>query len=72
MRKAVGLAHIAACDIARVTTADLLHAATVGGAKALMCGDLGRIAAGRKADLVLGDRTVPQMMPTRNPVRSFV
>ena len=72
MRNAAVLAHIAACDIATVTTADLLHAATVGGAKALMCGDLGRIAAGRKADLVLGDRTVPQMMPTRNPVRSFV
>ncbi|MBV8090712.1 MAG: amidohydrolase family protein [Alphaproteobacteria bacterium] len=72
MRKAAVLARIAARDIATVTTADLLHAATVGGANALMRDDLGRIAAGKKADLVLVDLTVPQMMPTRDPVRSFV
>src|SRR5919108_5763009 len=72
MRKAAVLARIAARDIATVTTSDLLHAATIGGAKALMRDDLGRIASGKKADLVLVDLTVPQMRPVRDPLRSFI
>jgi cytosine/adenosine deaminase-related metal-dependent hydrolase len=72
MRKAALLARIAARDIATVTTADLLHAATIGGAKALMRDDLGRIAADKKADLVLIDLTVAQMRPARDPLRSFI
>jgi cytosine/adenosine deaminase-related metal-dependent hydrolase len=72
MRKAAVLARIAARDIETVTASDLLDAATVGGAKALMRGDLGRIAAGAKADLVLVDLTVPQMRPVRDPLRSFI
>src|SRR6516162_4613337 len=72
MRKAALLARIAARDIATVTTADLLHAVTIGGAKALMRDDLGRIAADKKADLVLIDLTVAQMVPARDPLRSFV
>jgi 5-methylthioadenosine/S-adenosylhomocysteine deaminase len=66
------LARIAARDIETVTTADLLHAATVGGATALLRDDLGRIAPGKKADLVLVDLTVPQMVPARDPLRSFI
>ena len=66
------LARIAARDIGTVTTGDLLHAATVGGANALMRDDLGRIAAGKKADLVLVDLALPQMKPARDPMRSFV
>jgi 5-methylthioadenosine/S-adenosylhomocysteine deaminase len=72
MRKAAVLARIAARDITSVTTADLLHAATVGGAQALMREDLGRIAPHKKADLVLVDLTVLQMRPSRDPLRSFV
>jgi 5-methylthioadenosine/S-adenosylhomocysteine deaminase len=72
MRKAAVLARIAARDIKSVTTADLLHAATVGGARALMRDDLGQIAPNKKADLVLVDLTVPQMRPSRDPLRSFV
>jgi 5-methylthioadenosine/S-adenosylhomocysteine deaminase len=72
MRKAAVLARIAARDIATVTTSDLLYAATVGGAKALMRDDLGRIATDKKADFVLVDLAVPQMMPARDPLRSFV
>jgi 5-methylthioadenosine/S-adenosylhomocysteine deaminase len=34
--------------------------------------DLGRIAAGKKADLVLVDLALPQMKPARDPLRSFV
>jgi 5-methylthioadenosine/S-adenosylhomocysteine deaminase len=72
MRKAAIFARIAARDIAAVTTADLLHAATIGGAKALMRDDLGRIAPNKKADFVLVDLTVAQMRPIRDPLRSFV
>jgi 5-methylthioadenosine/S-adenosylhomocysteine deaminase len=72
MRKAAVLARIAARNIETVTTSDLLHAATVGGAKALMRDDLGRIAPDAKADLVLVDLTVPQMRPVRDPLRSFI
>ena len=72
MRKAAVLARIAARDIAAVTTADLFHAATVGGATALMRDDIGRLAPGMKADLVLLDLDCPQMRPARDPLRSFV
>jgi 5-methylthioadenosine/S-adenosylhomocysteine deaminase len=72
MRKAVILARIAARDIATVTTSDVLNAATIGGAKALMREDLGRIEPNCKADLVLVDLTVPQMRPARDPLRSFI
>jgi len=72
MRKAAVLARIAARDIATVTTSDLLYAATAGGAKALRRDDLGRIAIDKKADLVLIDLAVPQMVPARDPLRSFV
>jgi 5-methylthioadenosine/S-adenosylhomocysteine deaminase len=72
MRKAAVLARIAARDIATVTTADLFHAATVGGAAALMREDFGRIALQKKADLVVVDLDCPWMMPVRDPLRSFV
>jgi cytosine/adenosine deaminase-related metal-dependent hydrolase len=71
-RKAAVLARIAARDIAAVSTADVFHAATVGGAKALLREDLGRIAPGKKADLVLVDLAAPQMVPARDPLRSFL
>jgi cytosine/adenosine deaminase-related metal-dependent hydrolase len=72
MRKAAVLARIAARDITAVTTADLFHAATIGGATALMRDDIGRLAPGMKADLVLLDLDHPQMRPVRDPLRSFV
>jgi 5-methylthioadenosine/S-adenosylhomocysteine deaminase len=72
MRKAAVLARIAARDITGVATADLFHAATVGGATALMRDDLGRLMPGKKADIVLIDLECPQMQPARDPLRSFV
>ena len=72
MRTAAILARIAAGDIATVGTADVFHAATAGGAMALGRDDLGRIAAGCKADLVLVDVSLPEMMPARDPLRSLV
>jgi 5-methylthioadenosine/S-adenosylhomocysteine deaminase len=72
MRKAATFARIAARDINTVSSADLLHAATVGGATALMRDDLGRIAPGKKADLVVVDLKNPWMVPARDPLRSFI
>jgi len=72
MRKAAILARIAARDIETVTTADLFHAATIGGAAALLRDDLGSIAPGKKADLVVVDLTIPQMVPARDPLRSLI
>jgi cytosine/adenosine deaminase-related metal-dependent hydrolase len=72
MRKAAVLARIAARDIAAVSTADLLHAATIGGANAVLRPDLGRLASGMKADIVVVDLEVSHMQPARDPLRSLV
>ena len=72
MGRAAVLARIAAEDITTVATADLFHAATAGGAKALLRDDIGRLAPGAKADVVLVDVTHPQMRPARDPLRSLV
>jgi 5-methylthioadenosine/S-adenosylhomocysteine deaminase len=72
MRKASVLARIAARDIHAVDVADFLHAATAGGAAALLRDDIGRIAIAKKADLVLVDLACPQMQPARDPLRGFV
>jgi cytosine/adenosine deaminase-related metal-dependent hydrolase len=72
MRKASSLARIAGRDIHDVSLADLLHAATVGGAQALLREDLGRLAHGAKADLVVVDLECVDMQPARDPLRSLV
>ena len=72
MRKAAILARVAAKNITAVSTADILHAATVGGATALKRDDLGRIAPGMKADIVVVDLKCTHMMPARDPLRSLI
>jgi 5-methylthioadenosine/S-adenosylhomocysteine deaminase len=72
MRTAGIAARIAAGDVHSVRANDLFHAATVGGAKALGRDDIGRIAPGMKADLVLIDATHPAMRPLYDPVRSLI
>lgn len=72
MRKAAVLARIAARDLHTVATADILNAATIGGANALQRDDLGRLAPGMKADLLLIDLKCNDMMPVRDPLRSLV
>ncbi len=72
IRKAGTFARIAARDINDVSSAMLFDAATVAGAKALMRADLGRLAPGAKADLVLVDVRHPDMMPARDPLRSLI
>ncbi len=72
MGRAAVLARIAAGHIETTSTAAVLHAATVGGAKALGRDDIGRLAPGMKADLVLADLDHPHMRPARDPLRSLV
>lgn len=72
MRKAGTFARIASRHINNVSTGMLLDAATIGGARALLRNDLGRLAAGAKADIVLVDLQHPDMVPARDPLRSLV
>ncbi len=72
MRLAAVLARVAGEDIRAASTGDVFHAATIGGATALMRDDLGRLAPGAKADIVLVDLRHPQMMPVRDPLRSLI
>ncbi len=72
IRKAGTFARIAARDLNNVSTAMLFHAATAGGAKALLRDDIGRLAPGAKADIVLVDLRHPNMMLARDPLRSLV
>ena len=72
MRLAAIMARVAARDITTTSTAALFHAATAGGADALGRPDLGRLAAGMKADLVLVDLANTWMRPARDPLRSLI
>ena len=72
MRKAGTFARIASRHVNNISTGMLLSAATVAGAKALMRDDLGKLAVGAQADIVLVDVNHPDMMPARDPLRSLV
>lgn len=72
MRMALILARVACEDMTRVPTGGIFHLATVGGAKALGRDDIGRIAAGAKADLVSIDLNDPSMRPLRDPLKSLI
>ncbi len=72
MRWAVTTAKVATADVHSIGAGDVLEAATVGGAKALGRDDLGRLAPGAKADLVLVDLAHPSMQPVRDPLRSLM
>ena len=54
------------------TAADAFDAATLGGARALGRDDLGRIAPGARADLVLWRGASWNMTPLRDPVKNIV
>jgi len=54
------------------TAAHAFDAATLGGARALGRDDLGRIAPGAKADLVLWKATSWRMTPLRDPIKNLV
>ncbi|MBU2532081.1 MAG: amidohydrolase family protein, partial [Alphaproteobacteria bacterium] len=72
MRNALTIARAVAESVDDITTAEVYHAATVGGARALRRTDLGKLAVGAKADFVIVDTKHPAMMPMREPIRSLV
>jgi len=72
LRWAEVLARVAAGTTHQLGTAKVFEAATVGGARALGRDDLGRLAAGSAADVVVVDVTHPAMQPLRDPLRSLV
>ncbi|MBV9783664.1 MAG: amidohydrolase family protein [Acidisphaera sp.] len=72
LRLAAYLARTQAGNPRTLTSTDLFEAATTGGARALGREDIGRLAPGCRADLVLVDITHPMMRPARDPVRSLI
>jgi cytosine/adenosine deaminase-related metal-dependent hydrolase len=54
------------------TAREVFNAATLGGAQALGRLDLGRIAPGAKADLLIFDTETINMAPLRDPVKNLV
>jgi cytosine/adenosine deaminase-related metal-dependent hydrolase len=52
--------------------ADLFRAATLGGAKALARDDLGRLAPGAKADIIIIDLNGMHVGPVDDPIRSML
>ena len=72
MRNAATVARAVAGTVADLTTADIFEAVTIGGAKALRRGDIGRLKPGAKADMVLVDLKNQAMRPMREPLRSLM
>jgi cytosine/adenosine deaminase-related metal-dependent hydrolase len=72
MRLALYLSRTDARRIEGSECADVFAAATIGGAEALGRADLGRLAVGCKADLLLVEIDHPLMQPARDPLRSMI
>jgi cytosine/adenosine deaminase-related metal-dependent hydrolase len=72
MRWAAVGSKVAERNTEATTAADVFDAATLGGARALGRDDLGRIAPGARADLVLWKATSWSMTPLRDPVKNIV
>lgn len=72
MRIAILMGKMATGDVVGVRADEVFTAATSGAADMLKRPDLGRLAVGAKADLVLVDITHPLMRPVRDPVKSLL
>lgn len=75
MRNASYAGKVASRNLRTATAADVFEAATVGGANSLGRSDLGRLAPGARADIVIigltGGNTL-RMGPVRDPIKSLV
>ena len=72
LRNALYTSRIVAGDPFDLRTSEVFDLATLGGARALGRSDIGRLAPGAKADLVMVDTTLPSMRPLRDPLRSLI
>jgi len=72
LRNVGTVARAVAGTVSDVATTDIFNAATIGGAKALGRDDIGRLAVGAKADIVLIDLKTPAMRPLREPLRNLI
>ncbi|MEE1654924.1 amidohydrolase family protein [Microvirga sp. CF3062] len=72
LREALICSRVAGRSVFDLDTGGLFSAATIGGAKALGRSDLGRLAAGAKADLALVDLSHPAMQPVHDPLRNLI
>jgi cytosine/adenosine deaminase-related metal-dependent hydrolase len=72
MRWAAVISKLVDRNTAVGTARDVFNTATLGGATALGRDDLGRIAPGAKADLLLFDGDTLNMAPLRDPVKNLV
>jgi 5-methylthioadenosine/S-adenosylhomocysteine deaminase len=72
MRQAMICARIAGRNFAEIDTQGIFNAATIGGAKALGRGDIGKLEVGAKSDLVLIDMATPGMQPVHDPLRNLL
>jgi cytosine/adenosine deaminase-related metal-dependent hydrolase len=72
MRVAELLARAAAGPMHRCDTRRIFHAATIDAAGVLGRADLGRLAPGARADLVLCTLDHPAMQPLRDPLRNLI
>jgi 5-methylthioadenosine/S-adenosylhomocysteine deaminase len=72
MREALICSRIAGRSVFDLDTQGVVTSATIGGATALGRPDIGRIATGAKADLVLVDLGHPSMQPVHDPLRNLI
>jgi cytosine/adenosine deaminase-related metal-dependent hydrolase len=72
LRTALYVSRLMTGDPFDLRTADVLDAATLGAATILGRDDIGRLAPGAKADLVMVDLAHPAMLPCRDPLKSLV
>jgi 5-methylthioadenosine/S-adenosylhomocysteine deaminase len=72
MRLASYLGRVVSESPRSVSVSDIFNAATIGGARALGRDDIGRLAVGCKADVVIVDCAHPAMRPCHDPLRSLV
>ena len=72
MRIAGLVSKVSSGNVDLLKTQDVFETATLSAAKALNRDDLGRIAAGAKADIVLVDVKHPTMRPVRDPLKCLI